>query len=447
MFNRGLFQTEIDIKWEQLEKMCEYSIDNFNNRYAGEILAYCLSDIIILDPNLKDRNYIYDDTTKLWQKVSKKVLETSISSSILEHIFKFYWKQNTPNVKSSKNVLTKCGQQSFTKPSWAFAESILTLKVHGNSHYIKLDSDSDLIPLSNEQIYDFQLQSIRPRTKEDYFTYCLPVSYADINREIKTKIRDMLYQICGDSDDTLAEFLNTTSMFVLGPLNTKRILIFHCQHSSIVKLLTQIIRNITIHNEHISVLNTPVRRNQYQKLLSTQVNRLIVITTNVPTLDPDLAEENLVLNLPATTIGNIYQDTVEYRSSFVSLLIDTKNMLGEGQEKKEGEGDEDEDEDAEFLDEFSKIDYQNSQVGHRYDKFIDECCHVNMDDDNLKCNVSTLYTSFRDWFTKIYPGITCPKQKEFRTYMLEAGFEQHKNNMLYYLHIDLRSGNKTVPLF
>lgn len=96
------YESKIIENWPNLQKSCQVSINNFNNKYAGQILAECLTDSIIINPKSGDEYYIYHPTQKLWIKYTRKLLETNICSSLLEFIFRHYLKTNNPQEK--KNI-------------------------------------------------------------------------------------------------------------------------------------------------------------------------------------------------------------------------------------------------------------------------------------------------------------------------------------------------------
>ena len=175
------YESKIIENWPNLQKSCQVSINNFNNKYAGQILAECLTDSIIINPKSGDEYYMYHPTQKLWIKYTRKLLETNICSSLLEFIFRHYLKTNNPQEKKISPIfIRKCGQRSFIKQSWDYAKSILILQSDNTGRYSILNRGGTLLPLANQDVFDLEVQGLRPRAKGDYFFTYYPANFISV---------------------------------------------------------------------------------------------------------------------------------------------------------------------------------------------------------------------------------------------------------------------------
>ena len=379
------YESKIIENWPNLQKSCQVSINNFNNKYAGQILAECLTDSIIINPKSGDEYYIYHPTQKLWIKYTRKLLETNICSSLLEFIFRHYLKTNNPQEKKISNIITKCGQRSFIKQSWDYAESILILQSDNTGRYSILNRGGTLLPLANQDVFDLEVQGLRPRAKGDYFTYFLPISYQSTIEEHNIKIYNMILSAFGGSTELTTEFLKISASILFRLTPNRRLFVFFHSHTPNAMILMAIVKTILKTEQNVLVAEILITPTKIKKLLNDPSIKIIIWTSNINLLLKDICLQSqiMLLNIPRieASIGTI-DDQVALLSTIISAV-------------------------KEYHKDGLKWDLcltlpQNLSVEDICHKFIEERCNIDLGNCNLRCNVTLLYETFVDWFKERY---------------------------------------------
>jgi phage/plasmid-associated DNA primase len=182
-------------KYKDVKKEPEYDhfdlIELSDQRLGIYILNKLKEEKFIFYHKHEDLLYCYNETKKLYEIRDKDFIMTYISDN-LKILFK--------NIQESNNKLNPMTVAEIKKRMF-FTESTSTQKQILTQIKIRLDDDSVFInkyfdkipylfPISKNRIIDFRFDTIRERTREDYFTHTTNLDY-DKNVDIQ-EIRNFM---------------------------------------------------------------------------------------------------------------------------------------------------------------------------------------------------------------------------------------------------------------
>ncbi len=170
--NEKRITMEKDIKTNYLDR------NQFTDESIGKyIIKKMIDEETIYYDEIIDELYYYNESTCLFQREKKNFLLTKISEYAIPYaeyceagldlsaddgIFMIKLKDKLGTTKDQKNILTQ-----------------IDVRLPKNNQFIKemFNKTKHLFPIKNNKVIDFKTDTIRNRTKKDYFTFSVDIDY------------------------------------------------------------------------------------------------------------------------------------------------------------------------------------------------------------------------------------------------------------------------------
>ena len=281
--------------------------------YAEEI-----KDFIKFDENT-NKFYMYDDDIKLWTVEDKCLKAMAYLEPYLKPILKSYLDgivEETDKAKKQKKNIEKCmgkiGTIKFQKTLW----EKVSLLIKDNEFSKKLNTNPNLLAISNNEVLDLSSGMTFERTKEHYFSKLVPRRYDEYmdTSEFEAYMKTLLVDKSGKTD---YEYMNYFQMlfgyFLTGKTNHRKYYVFLGEgangKTTFFNLYTEMFKGwvksaseAVVLKELDSSVNTPEMRDLFdcrvsiiEEVPSTKqlnTNRLKLITGTSPITGKELYATN-----------------------------------------------------------------------------------------------------------------------------------------------------------
>lgn len=160
--------------------------------------------------------YIYNKKTTLYEQIGISQVASIIQDELLEFVReKFKNNKDQEKIKCFKSLIKSIGTQHFINDT----AKTLCSKISDYNHKKltdELDVNPEVMNFTNG-ILNLRTLEFRKRTKNDYFSKCLPYEYSTkVDKKISDKVYEIYYRICNSDEKMLKRMLRWYGYFLTG---------------------------------------------------------------------------------------------------------------------------------------------------------------------------------------------------------------------------------------
>jgi phage/plasmid-associated DNA primase len=226
---------------------CRVSIKDYSLMFVE--LFY---DIVIISTNITG-GYVWNDAIKLWSYNDDVLAIASMGSDELTNLVdnnlrQYYSNLADGNVKqfnTYNKMLCKYSIMFNTPQIMREMFSLASTKLRKDNGYSTFNLTHNLLPLLNGNIIDLQTLNVRPRTKDDLFTFECPVEYLSITDDDIKHLFEYIGPIFCYDQEYIDYKQIILGSYLCGNIYSRNFSVFHGAgrngKSAIIKSLTTIL--------------------------------------------------------------------------------------------------------------------------------------------------------------------------------------------------------------